>query len=75
MKTAVKTLLKFLPYIKNTFTTKYHNGYIEGNHNFIKVIKRKTFDFRSFKRYKARIIICKKKKKKKKSQCITALTT
>ena len=59
MKTAVKTLLEFLPYIKNTFTTKYHNGYIEGNNNFIKVIKRIAFGFRSFRRFKARIMICK----------------
>ena len=59
MKTSVKTLLEFLPYIKNTFTTKYHNGYIEGNNNFIKVIKRIAFGFRSFRRFKARIMICK----------------
>ena len=75
MKTAVKTLIEFLPYIKNTFTTKYLNGYIEGNHNFIKVIKRIAFDFRSFKRFKARIMIFKGLIKIKKSQCITALTT
>ena len=59
MKTAVKTLIEFLPYIKNTFTTKYLNGYIEGNNNFIKVIKRIAFGFRSFRRFKARIMICK----------------
>lgn len=54
MKTAVKTLSEFLPYIKNTFTTNYHNGYIEGNNNLIKVIKRIAFGFRSFRRFKAR---------------------
>ena len=59
MKTAIKTLSEFLPYIKNTFTTNYHNGYIEGNNNLIKVIKRIAFGFRSFRRFKARIIICK----------------
>ena len=58
MKTAIKTLIDFLPYIKNTFTTKYHNGYIEGNNNFIKVIIRIAFGFRSFRRFKARIMIC-----------------
>ena len=47
-----KTLLGFLPFIKNTFNNNYHN-------NFIKVIKRITFDFRSFRRLKARIMICK----------------
>ena len=45
--------------IKNTFNNNYHNGYIEGNNNFIKVIKRIAFGFRSFKRFKARIMICK----------------
>ena len=59
MKTSIKTLLEFLPYIKNTFNNNYHNGFIEGNNNFIKVIKRISFGFRSFKRVKARIMICK----------------
>ena len=59
MKTSIKTLLEFLPYIKNTFNNNYHNGYIEGNNNFIKVIKRIAFGFRSFRRFKARIMICK----------------
>ena len=45
--------------IKNTFNNNYHNGYIEGNNNFIKVIKRIAFWFRLFKRFKARIMICK----------------
>ena len=56
MKTAVKTLSEFLPYIKNTFTTNYHNGYIEENNNLIKVIKRVAFEFRSFRKFKARIM-------------------
>ena len=59
MKTSIKTLLEFLPYIKNTFNNNYHNGFIEGNNNFIKAIKRIAFGFRSFKRFKARIMICK----------------
>ena len=59
MKTAIKTLSEFLPYIKNTFTTNYHNGYIEGNNNLIKVIKRIAFGFRSFRKFKIRIMICK----------------
>ena len=45
--------------IKNTFENSYHNGFIEGNNNFIKVIKRIAFGFRSFRRFKARIMICK----------------
>ena len=59
MKTSIKTLIEFLPFIKNTFNHNYHNGYVEGNNNFIKVIKRIAFGFRSFKRFKARIMICK----------------
>ena len=59
MKTSIKTLLEFLPHIKNTFNNNYHNGFIEGNNNFIKVIKRIAFGYRSFRRFKARIMICK----------------
>ena len=59
MKTSIKTLLEFLPHIKNTFENSYHNGFIEGNNNLIKVIKRIAFGFRSFRRFKTRIMICK----------------
>ncbi|NLM63224.1 MAG: transposase, partial [Mollicutes bacterium] len=37
----------------------YNNSYIEGNNNFIKVLKRIAFGYRSFLRFKARIMICK----------------
>lgn len=59
MKTSIKTLKKFLSYIKNTLSNPYHNGFVEGNNNFIKVIKRIAFGFRSFRRFKVRIMICK----------------
>lgn len=59
MKTSIKTLNEFKNMIFNTFNTNYHNGYIEGNNNFIKVLKRIAFGFRSFRRFKARIMICK----------------
>lgn len=59
MRTSIKTIIEFLPFIKNTFDNNYHNGFIEGNNNFIKVIKRIAFGFRSFRRFKARIMICK----------------
>ena len=59
MKTSVKTLKEYLPYIKNTSSNPYHNGFVEGNNNFIKVLKRIAFGFRSFRRFKARIMICK----------------
>jgi len=59
LKTAIKTLKEFKNNILNTFDNPYHNGFIEGNNNFIKVIKRIAFGFRSFRRFKARIMICK----------------
>jgi len=59
MKTSIKTLSEFKDSIVNTFTTNYHNGFIEGNNNFIKVLKRIAFGYRSFRRFKARIMICK----------------
>ena len=59
MKTSIKTLKVFKHYIYNTFDNPYHNGFIEGNNNFIKVLKRIAFGFRSFRRFKARIMICK----------------
>ncbi len=59
MKTSIKTLKKYLPYIKNTLFNPYHNGFVEGNNNFIKVLKRIAFGFKSFRRFKARIMICK----------------
>lgn len=59
MKTSIKTLIEFKDKIYNTFDNPYHNGFIEGNNNFIKVIKRIAFGFRSFRSFKARIMICK----------------
>jgi len=40
MKKSIKTLKEYLPYIKNTLSNNYHNGFVEGNNNFIKVIKK-----------------------------------
>lgn len=59
MKKSIKTLKGYLPYIKNTLSNPYNNGFVEGNNNFIKVLKRIAFGFRSFRRFKARIMICK----------------
>ena len=59
MKTSIKTLIEFKDNIRNTFNNNYHNGYIEGNNNFIKVLKRIAFGFRSFRKFKAIIMICK----------------
>lgn len=59
MKTSIKTLKSYLPHIKNTLSNPYRNGFVEGNNNFIKVLKRIAFGFRSFRRFKARIMTCK----------------
>ena len=59
MTTSIKNLIEFKNDIYNTFKNKYNNGYIEGNNNFIKVLKRVAFGFRNFRRIKARIMICK----------------
>lgn len=74
MKTSIKTLKEFSNNILNTFKTNYHNGFIEGNNNFIKVLKRIAFGFRSFRRFKARIMICKGLVKTKKKVNAFALT-
>ena len=59
MKKSIKTLKGYLLYIKNTLANPYNNGLVEGNNNFIKVLKRIAFGFRSFRRFKARIMIYK----------------
>lgn len=59
MKTSIKTLKYFTTYIKNTFNHNYNNGVLEGTINYIKTIKKIAFGFRSFLRFKARIMICK----------------
>ncbi len=58
MKTSIKKSNEFKYNIYNTFTTSYHNGFIEGNNNFNKVLKRIAFGFKAFRRFKARIMIC-----------------
>ena len=70
MKTSIKTLKSYLPYIKNTLSNPYSNGFVEGNNNFIKVLKRIAFGFRSFRRFKARIMICKNLLHMKKTNAI-----
>ena len=57
MKTSVKTLRKFLPYIENSFTYSYSNGRIEGINNKIKVLNRVAYGYRNFYHYKKRILI------------------
>ena len=57
MKISLKTLKKYLPYIKNTFLYPYSNGKIEGINNKIKVLNRVAYGYRNFWNYKGRIIL------------------
>lgn len=57
MKTSIKTLNEFKDKIYNTFNNNYHNGFTEENNNFIKVLKRITFGFKTFRRFKVKIMI------------------
>ena len=60
MKTAITTLLKNFEYTGNALNTNISNGAIEGVNNFIKVIKRVAFGYKSFFHFRNRILICKK---------------
>ncbi|MEG1821270.1 MAG: transposase, partial [Malacoplasma sp.] len=57
MITSLNTLKEYKEYIHNTIDSNLTNGKMEGNNNLIKVIKRIAFGFRSFRRFKARIMI------------------
>ena len=54
---AFQTFKTYQSYIKNTLTTPYTNGPLEGINNKIKVIKRIAFGYRSFYHFKSRILI------------------
>lgn len=51
--------------IKNTFNTNYSNGPLEGSNNKIKTIKRASFGFQNFFRFRIRILYIFKIKTKK----------
>ena len=57
MKTSINTCFYYLDFIKNSFTYDYSNGPIEGINNFIKVLKRIAFGYRSFANFRTRIFI------------------
>lgn len=59
LKTAIKTLVKHKCYISNSLDYTYSNGAIEGLNNYIKVIKRIAFGYRSFVHFRNRILISK----------------
>ena len=43
--------------IKNSLTTPYSNGVIEGFNNKIKTLKRIAYGYRNFKRFRTRILL------------------
>ncbi len=51
-----KTIINWLPYILNSIKYKYTNGFTEGFNNKIKVLKRISYGFRNFKRFRNRIL-------------------
>ena len=59
MKKALRTILKYRRYIENSMKYEYSNGPIEGINNYIKVLKRVAFGYRSFYHFRNRILISK----------------
>ena len=57
MRTAIKTINKYINYVENTMKYDYNNGILEGINNKIKVIKRISFGYRCFRHFKTRILI------------------
>src|SRR5690625_1675759 len=57
MRTSIRTLKKYLPYIKNRFHYPYNNGRVEGINNKIKVLNRVAYGYRNFSHFKKRILI------------------
>lgn len=60
LKTCCNTLLDNWVYVNNALLYNTSNGPLEGINNFIKVIKRVAFGYRSFYHFRNRILICKK---------------
>ncbi|HEL2505624.1 TPA: ISL3 family transposase [Streptococcus suis] len=64
LQAAIKTLLVNFDYVKNALIYKYSNGFTEGINNFIKVLKRIAFGYKSFFHFRNRILITFNLKKK-----------
>ncbi|TYS40016.1 transposase, partial [Bacillus infantis] len=60
---AAKTIKNWQIEILNSFSYNYSNGFLEGLNNLTKVMKRNAFGFRSFKRFRAKILLTHKYKK------------
>lgn len=57
MVKSLKTLLLYQDEVRNALNYSYSNGPIEGVNNYIKVLKRISFGYRSFVRIRNRILI------------------
>ena len=54
---SVKSLKKLRKYVLNSLKYDYTNAMVEGKNNKIKVIKRVSYGYRSFRNFKARIML------------------
>ena len=63
LQTAIKTLLDNFEYVKNALIYHFSNGFTEGINNFIKVLKRIAFGYKSFLHFRNRILITRNLKK------------
>ena len=60
---AAQTLKNWQIEILNSFSYNYSNGFLEGINNLTKVMKRNAFGFRSFLRFRAKILLTHKYKR------------
>ncbi|MGE6259445.1 ISL3 family transposase [Heyndrickxia sporothermodurans] len=60
---AAQTLKNWQIEILNSFSYNFSNGFLEGINNLTKVIKRNAFGFRSFQRFRAKILLTHKYKR------------
>ena len=57
---SIKSLKKLRKYVVNSLKYDYTNAMVEGKNNKIKVIKRVSYGYRSFRNFKARIMLMEK---------------
>ena len=56
-KVNLKSLKKRIHYVVNSLKYNYTNATVEGKNNMIKVFKRVSFGFRSYRNMRARILL------------------
>ena len=62
IQTAIKTMLDNFEYVSNALKLSFSNGITEGINNYIKVLKRVAFGYKSFFNFRNRILIARKLK-------------